>query len=171
MLLPLNSCQNDGIGSGSLHLLCKISRLTDDLQKPRISCELGSTVFVGAGAFLAFGNCHNSRFMVLVFMCSLPRTRFRPIIGTAGSRHPLPKDGSPPLLLWLHSDVKDYMDTATVTIVTDLRFTCRVTRVSRVTELLRFGEPLACPMWPARREMRSITRTTRVTPAMVQERQ
>ena len=62
-------------------------------------------------------------------------------------------------------------DTATVTIVTDLRFTCRVTRVSRVTELLRFGESLACPMWPAKWEMRSITRTTRVTPAMVQERQ
>ena len=58
-------------------------------------------------------------------------------------------------------------DTATVTIVTDLRFTCRVTRVSRVTELLRFGEPLACPIWPAKWEMRSVTRTTRVTPAMV----
>ena len=163
-------------------MLCKISRLTDDLQKPQISCELGWTVFVGAGAFLAFGNCHNSRFMVLVFMCSLPRTRFRPDIGTAGSRHRLPKDGSPPLLLWLHSDVMGYMDleleshdddgdTATLTIVTYLRFTCRVTRVSRVTVLLRFGESLACPMWPAKWEMRSITRTTRVTPAMVQERQ
>ena len=109
------------------------------------------------------GGCHFG-FMVLVFMCSIPRTRFRPDIGTACSRHRLPKDESPPLLLLLHSDVMDY-------IVTDLRFTCRFTRVSRVTDLLRFGESLACPMWPAKWEMRSITRTTRVTPAMVQEQQ
>ena len=80
--------------------------------------------------------------MVLVFMCSFPRIRFRPDIGTACSRHRLPKDESPPLLLWLHSDVMDYMDlqlephdddgdTATVTIVTYLRFMCRVTRLFR----------------------------------------
>ena len=126
------------------YLLCKISRLTDGRpSEATISGELGSTGFVGVGAGAFFG------FIVLVFMCSLPAL---PVAG-------LPVAGLGSRRMDPHLFFCGCTPTSWTT----------WTRVSRVTELLRFGESLACPMWPAKWEMLSITRTARVTPAMVQE--